>query len=202
MIICCHRINSIKELKKIPYNYGIEIDVRDFNKKIILNHDPFLDGENFDNFCKYFKHNFIIINVKSEGIEKKIYLTLLKFKIKNFFFLDSSYPFIFKLSKSLTKNFAIRVSDYESINTAINFKKKAKWIWLDCFKNYRISTESLQKLKKCEYKICLVSPHLHGRKYSTKDIKFIKKNLRFFDIICEKHKKVNLLSKLTNYTFV
>lgn len=202
MIVCCHRINSIRELNKIPYNFGIEVDVRDFNKKIILNHNPFLDGESFDNFCKYFKHRFIIINVKSEGIERKIYRTLLKFKIKNFFFLDSSFPFIFKLSKSLTKNFAIRVSDYESVNTALSFKKKAKWVWLDCFKNYKISTKSLQKLKRSKYKICIVSPYLHGRKYSTKDIKFIKKNLRYIDMICEKQKKINLLSKLTNYTFV
>ena len=52
MIYIAHRINTISELKKIPVNYGIEIDLRDFKKKIILNHDPFQDGEDFEEFIK------------------------------------------------------------------------------------------------------------------------------------------------------
>lgn len=36
-----HRINTIKQLKDVPYNYGVEIDLRPFNDLIILEHDPF-----------------------------------------------------------------------------------------------------------------------------------------------------------------
>ena len=78
MIIICHRINSIKQLKKIPYKYGVEIDVRDYKNKLVLNHDPFKKGETLINYLKYFKHKFLIINVKSEGIETKIYEILKK----------------------------------------------------------------------------------------------------------------------------
>ena len=73
MITICHRINSIKQLKQIPYNYGVEVDIRDYKNKLILNHDPFKNGESFLDYLKHFNHKFLIINVKSEGIENKIY---------------------------------------------------------------------------------------------------------------------------------
>ena len=36
-----HRVNTIKELKQIPKEYGCEIDIRTDRSKLILNHDPF-----------------------------------------------------------------------------------------------------------------------------------------------------------------
>ena len=143
MIVSCHRINTIKELKKIPQNYGVEIDLNLFGNKLCLSHDPGKNGELFYKFLKYYNHRFIIINVKSEGLERRIFKLIKKYKIKNFFFLDSSFPFIYRLSKNLTKNFAIRISDFENINTAFNMKKKVNWIWLDCFKNYKITINQL-----------------------------------------------------------
>ena len=41
MQIIEHRINSIEKLKKIPFNHGVEIDVRYHDDKLILHHDPF-----------------------------------------------------------------------------------------------------------------------------------------------------------------
>jgi hypothetical protein len=34
-----HRINTIKELKEIPKNYGVELDLRDFGNRLILQHE-------------------------------------------------------------------------------------------------------------------------------------------------------------------
>ena len=31
-----HRINTLNELKQIPNQYGVEIDLRDFKNKIVL----------------------------------------------------------------------------------------------------------------------------------------------------------------------
>ena len=45
MEIIIHRINSIKKLKKIPKNFGVEIDLRVYQSKIILNHEPFKSGD-------------------------------------------------------------------------------------------------------------------------------------------------------------
>ena len=64
----------------------MEVDVRDYKNNLILNHDPFKKGENFIKYLKYFKHKFIIINIKSEGIETKVYKILKQKKIFNFFF--------------------------------------------------------------------------------------------------------------------
>ena len=196
MIICCHRINTIRELKNIPQNYGVEIDINIFGKKLCLSHDPGVKGELLDTFFSYYKHRFVILNVKSEGLEKKVFKILNKYKVKNFFFLDSSFPFIYKLSKILTKNFAIRISDYENINTALNMKNKVNWVWLDCFKNYSFSINDLNKLKRNNFKLCLVFPDLHGREVRKKDINFfkkLKKNNLSIDLICIKHKNLRFI---------
>jgi hypothetical protein len=189
MIFCCHRINTIKQLKKIPTNFGIEIDINTDSNKLVLKHDPFGKGELLEKFLEFYRHKFLILNVKSEGLEKKIFKFLKKKKLKNYFFLDSSFPYIYKLSKKLTKKFAVRVSDIECINTAFEMKNKIKWVWLDCFKNYNVSIKNIKKLQNLNFKICLVAPDLHKRKVSLKDKIFfrkLKKNNIKLDMVCSK----------------
>ena len=77
MIYIAHRINTIEQLQKVPNRYGVEVDLRDYNDKLILQHDPFLNGQLFDEYLKYFNHNFLILNIKSERIEFTV-LDLLK----------------------------------------------------------------------------------------------------------------------------
>ncbi len=161
-----------------------------------MSHDPFKKGLSFDKFLTFYKHKFIIINVKSEGIEEKIFKILKKRKIKNYFFLDSSFPFLVKYSKNLTKKFAIRVSDLESYKTSFNLETKVNWIWLDCFKKFQISSKLLKKMKQLKYKICIVSPGLHGRKITKKDINFLKKNKTYIDMVCDKKEKFEIWKKL------
>lgn len=198
MIFTAHRINSIKELKKIPSKYGIEIDLRDKLDRIIISHNPFDKGQNLEKFLDFFNHKFIILNIKSEGIEEKVIKILKQKKINNFFFLDTSFPFIIKYSKYLTNKFAIRVSDYESYKTVLKLKKKFKWIWLDCFEKFDISINVLKKIKKKGYKICLVSPNLHNRKISKNDLIFfknLKKNGIKVDMVCDKIRNISIISK-------
>ena len=194
MIICCHRINTIKELKNIPHNFGIEVDINVFGKKLCLSHDASTNGVSLNSFLKYYKHKFIIFNIKSEGLEIRVLELIKKFKIKKYFFLDSSFPFIYKLSKTITKNFAIRVSDYENINTALKMTNRVKWIWLDCFKKYSISIKLINKLKINNFKICLVFPDLHGREVQASDKLFYKNlnrnNIRP-DMICIKKRNID-----------
>ena len=93
-----HRINTIPELKQVPRNYGIEFDVRDSNGELLITHDPFTIGPIFEEYIRHFRHRFMIINVKSEGIEFRIIQLLEKYNITNYFFLDCSFPMIWKLS--------------------------------------------------------------------------------------------------------
>ena len=136
MIKIIHRINSIKKLKKIDNNHGIEIDVRSFNKNLILNHDPFKNGDLLKNWIKFYNHKLLIVNIKEEGLEYQILKILNKYKIKNYFFLDQTFPFLVKFSHRMKKNCAFRLSDYESISTIKKIKDKIKWVWIDFFENF------------------------------------------------------------------
>ena len=187
MIFVSHRINTIKKLKKTPKFYGVEIDLRDYKKKIILSHDPFKLGESFYEFLKKYDHKFLILNVKSEGIEGSILKTLKKFKIKNYFFLDCSFPSLINLIKKGNKNVALRVSDYEGFDTLGNMKYLAKWVWIDCFKNIPLNEKRYKLIKKYKYKICLVSPELHGRKVGSDNFFKLLKNKKIkIDMLCTK----------------
>ena len=153
----CHRINTINELINIPKIFGIEIDLRDRNDKIILVHDPFKDGEDFEEFIKYYKHAFIILNVKSAGVEDKCYEILKKYNINNYFFLDSSIPITYE--KGLIYNFASRFSTIEPIELSFSLDKYIKWIWIDCF-NIKYPDDYYKYNFK---KTCMVSPELQKK---------------------------------------
>jgi NDP-sugar pyrophosphorylase family protein len=164
MIFTAHRINTIKELKDVPYKYGIELDLRDDHMgNIHLSHDPFIKGELFEDFLKEYNHAFIILNIKSERIEYHIIDILKKYKITNYFFLDSSFPMIKKLSSEGEQNIAIRLSEYENINTVLNMKSLVKWVWVDCFNKLPLDYDTFRILKKNGFNICIVSPELQSQ---------------------------------------
>ena len=131
MIIIKHRINTVENLKKTPIRFGVEIDLRSENGNIYLHHDPFKKGVQFKKWLNHFNHKIIVLNVKEEGLEKKI-LSLLEYKkIKNFFFHDQTFS---SLLKNMNKNkVSIRFSEYEDIKKKKILFKKIKWLWLDNF---------------------------------------------------------------------
>ena len=47
-----HRINTLDELKKLPLSCGVELDLRDHGERLIMQHDPFTDGEDFEDYLK------------------------------------------------------------------------------------------------------------------------------------------------------
>jgi len=182
-----HRINTIEELKKIPEEYGVELDLRDFGDKVILQHDPFKDGEDFEEYLKYYNHGTIILNIKSERIEHKVLEVIQKYNIKNYFFLDSSFPMIYLLSKNGEKNIALRFSEFEGIDTILKMSGKVKWIWVDCFTELPITAENYTLLKAHGFKFCLVSPELQGQNEKLEIMKvFLKEEGIIFDAVCTK----------------
>ena len=59
MEIIIHRINKIKDLIKIPNKYGTEIDIRTKGSKLILNHEPFKNGDKLENYLENYKNPLI-----------------------------------------------------------------------------------------------------------------------------------------------
>ena len=190
----CHRINNSDDLQYVPNNCGIELDLRDKNNNIILSHDPFSDGENFEDFLKIFNKKSIILNIKSERIEYKVIELLKKYNVTNYFFLDCSFPMIVQLNKIGEKNISIRFSEYESIESILLVKNMVKWVWIDCFNKFPLNTEKYNLIKDNNLKICIVSPELQSHNLNKIDDfkKIIIKNNYNIDAICTKYYNIKL----------
>ena len=66
MKIIAHRINKSEQLKALPNEYGAEVDIRSKGNQLIIHHDPFSDGEDFEEWINHYKHDTLILNVKEE----------------------------------------------------------------------------------------------------------------------------------------
>ena len=192
-LIICHRKNTIKQLIDTPTEYGVEIDVRSYNNKIILNHDPMKNGEFLDNCIRRYNHKFLIINIKEEGLEKYIIKILKNKKIKDFFFLDQSFPFLIKTLNSNETRCAVRFSEYEDIRTINNLKKKINWVWVDHFSKFPLNKSISNSLKKKNIKICIVSPEI-VKKTSIQNLKKLKNSIQkkniHIDAVCTKNPEI------------
>ena len=187
MEFIAHRINTIEELQQTPKEYGVEVDLRDYKERLILQHDPFKNGEDFEEFLKHYNHGTMILNIKSEGIEHKVIEYIHQYNIKKYFFLDSSFPMIYLLSKNNEKNIALRFSEYEAMDTILAMAGKVKWVWVDCFSRLPITSEKYALLKKNGFQLCLVSPELQRQ---DEKLELYRQDLHekgiVFDAICTK----------------
>lgn len=187
-----HRINQLEELKTLPTEFGAEIDLRDHADRLILQHDPFIDGEDAEPFFANYRHGTLILNVKSERIEYRVLELMKKYSITNYFFLDSSLPMIVKLSKEGENRMAVRFSEYESLETVLAFQGLVSWVWVDCFTRLPITGEICEKLKKADFKLCLVSPELQGRPEDLEKYKnMLSQDGIKFDAICTKRYNID-----------
>jgi len=189
MMYIAHRVNTVEELDKIAPEFGVEIDLRSKSRDIIVQHEPFVDGILFKDWIKAYHHRFIILNIKEEGIEYEVKNIVESSGIRDFFFLDLSFPYLIKMVNSGEKRVAVRFSEYESINTVINLAEKVDWVWVDCFKYMPLGEKEYEILSK-DFKICLVSPELQGRDVS--EIKEYKSKINNFNIDAVCTKRIDL----------
>lgn len=185
MLKIAHRINTIAQLKATPPEYGVELDLRPDGNKIIIHHDAFAQGEDLEEWLKHYHHSMIILNTKAEGMEERILALMEKHKIKDYFFLDLSLPFLIKYMRKGVSKLAVRFSEYEPIEFVMKFAGKVEWVWVDCFTHLPLNQSNYQELKK-HFKLCLVSPELQGNDLGM--IEKFKEQLRGMDIdaVCTK----------------
>lgn len=163
MNLIAHRRNTVNELLATDKKYGIEVDIRSHGQKMIIGHDPFVDGAFFDEWIDAYQHGTLILNVKEEGLEARLIALMVEKGIDDYFFLDQSFPFLIKWSNLGESRCAVRVSEFESIETAMTLAGKVNWVWVDCFTQFPLSEEDGQRLKSAGFKLCIVSPELQGR---------------------------------------
>ena len=163
MLYCCHRINTVEQLRQIDpaTGWGIEIDLRDnLQGEIYIAHDPFVSGELFEDFLKEYKlTGYMILNIKSERIEYRVLELLRKYAVQSYFFLD----------------------------TVLSMKGRVEWVWVDCFTNNPLTSDIYKVLKDAGFKLCFVSPELQnqGEKLIEYRDYFIKNDIKL-DMVCTK----------------
>lgn len=163
MKVIAHRRNTLNELLATPTDYGVEVDIRSFGERLVIHHDPFVEGEDFVTWIDHYRHGTLILNVKEEGLEQRLLGLMTKRRIEDFFFLDQSFPFLIKTARQGERRCAVRVSEYEHIATALTLAGKIDWVWVDCFTRFPLTAEDAERLRDAGLKLCLVSPELQQR---------------------------------------
>jgi hypothetical protein len=165
--LIAHRRNTIDSLTDTDTRYGIELDIRSQGRELIIQHDPFAQGESFEAWLAHYRHGTLILNVKEEGLEERLIALMRQHGIADYFFLDQSFPFLIKWSGKGEHRCAVRVSEYESIETALTLAGKVDWVWVDCFTRFPLTGADARRLQQAGFKLCLVSPELQGRPADT-----------------------------------
>lgn len=188
MEIISHRRNSIEELKRTSPLHGVEVDIRSDGEDLIISHDPFRSGVGFSSWLGHYKHGTLIVNVKEEGLEQRVIRLLELHGVTNFFFLDQSFPFLLRWARRGERRCAVRVSEFESIETALSVSHLVDWVWLDMFTPVLPNVNIIRGLKSAGLKVCLVSPELQS--HSQSEIELLRPRFselrREIDAVCTK----------------
>jgi len=163
VIIVAHRRSTRAELQSTPAQLGVEVDIRTQGSRLIVAHDPFVDGEDFREWILVYRHALLILNVKEEGLESALLEIMRERGISQFFFLDQTFPFLVKTARLGERRCAVRVSEYESVDTALTLSGMVEWVWVDCFTRFPLAAGDVERLRQAGMKLCLVSPELQGR---------------------------------------
>jgi hypothetical protein len=185
MIKIIHRINTIEGLKKVPREYGVEIDVRGFGSKLLLTHDTIDPEKKYDELEEYldnYNHRFIIFNIKEAGYENRVIKLAEEKGIEDYFLLDVEFPYLYSATrKDGFRKIAVRFSEAEPIEAVLAQKRNGKslidWVWIDTNTKLPLDKENVKILKN--YKTCLVCPERWGRPEDIKKYKEQLKNLNF-----------------------
>ena len=167
MELIAHRRNTVAALLATPRHYGIERDVRSWGERLVIHHDAFVEGEDFEAWLAHYAHGTLILNVKEEGLETRLLALMAAHGITRFFFLDQSFPFLIRTARSGERRCAVRVSEFESVDTALTLAGQIDWVWVDCFTRFPLTAADATRLTDAGFKLCLVSPELQGRDAET-----------------------------------
>ena len=156
-----HRVNTIAELRKLPKEFGVEIDVRVGRDKLVLHHDPFQEGELLEQYLAEYEHGLLVVNIKETGIEDSVLDIVRKHGISDCFLLDVEFPYLYKASQRGEKALAVRYSEVEGLDTVKQFEGLVDWAWIDVNTSLPLDGKSVTMLSR--FRNCLVSPDLWDR---------------------------------------
>ena len=162
-LICAHRVNDPAALRDLPTDLGVEIDLHADGDRLVLVHDAFATGPDFEEWLDGYRHRFIVLNTKEEGLEQRIVALLGERGIVDWAFLDQSFPFLVRTLRSGETRTMVRISEYESVATAMALEPRPDWVWVDSFTGRWPSADDLSTLAGHGFRLMVVSPELQGR---------------------------------------
>lgn len=161
--------NTLKSFKKsFDNNFGLETDIRDMNKELVICHDlpdeSSIKLTHFFSLYKEYNEPFILaLNIKADGLQNDLFRLIKKYEISNYFFFDMSVPDTIGYLKMNLKFFT-RQSEYENNPS---FYEECSGIWIDSFKSIWYSEDLIKSYLSDGKKVVLVSSELHKREYLT-----------------------------------
>ncbi len=177
MEIVLHRINLINDLKSVPVKYGCEIDIRSQGSKLILNHEPYISGDNLVDYLDNYKHGLLVLNIKEAGIENDVLRLVRERNISSYFLLDVEFPYLYRSSRLGERAIAVRFSEDEPIELVYNYNKLIDWVWIDTNSELPINAQNIQILSSM--KTCIVCPERWGRPHDITPYRKLMKSLSF-----------------------
>ena len=169
---------------------GIETDIRDMEGDIVISHDiPSGKEVRLEKILSLLVENYnsletLALNIKSDGIQKKLKETLEKYDIDRYFVFDILIPEVF-MFKKYGLNYYLRHSEYEPSpkKRGCLLYKHAKGVWLDQLIEPKGGTEQISWISRDVIqshlnegkKVAIASPELHlwGRMHPYKLYKLI-----------------------------
>jgi hypothetical protein len=161
MEIVAHRVNTIEALRAVPEQCGAEIDLRADGSRIVLHHDPFAGGEDFDDWLDQYAHGLLVLNIKEAGIETEVLRRVRLKGVPRYFLLDVEFPYLYSASRRGERSMAVRFSEAEPIELAEQFVGRVDWVWIDTNTRLPIAPDAIERLRGL--KTCLVCPERWGR---------------------------------------
>lgn len=198
MKLIAHRRNTLAELAATPAGYGVEVDIRSYADRLVIHHDPFVAGQDFDAWIAAYRHGTLILNVKEEGLEQRLLSVMRERGIEDFFFLDQSFPFLVKTCSGGERRSAVRVSEFEPVDTALSLAGRVAWVWVDCFSRFPLDEAAHRRLKTAGFSLCVVSPELQGR-WDDAEVLAIRRRFADFgaepDAVCTKLERIGVWTR-------
>lgn len=154
--------------RSFKLGFGTETDIRDLDGDLVISHDPPKSGIEYVTVEDFFKIYKLLgdglqlaLNIKSDGLQKKLMQLISEYNITNYFVFDMSIPDTLGFLNCKSKVFT-RQSEYE-ITPALYYE--ADGIWIDEFYRHWIDNDVIQQHLNFDKKICIVSPELHKRDF-------------------------------------
>jgi hypothetical protein len=149
--------------------WGVETDIRDYQGKIVISHNPvthsdLVYADQLFEICNKIKPSGVLaLNIKADGLQNELKVSLKKWGISSYFLFDMSIPdAVQSLSHGLT--IYARQSDFEPLPALYN---QSRGVWMDAFLDDSwLTTDVINPHLRAKKLICVVSPELHGREPS------------------------------------